>query len=359
MKKTRCHAEINFHFNPILVLAGVACTTSEESQDYDLILSNGKIWTGESDAQWVKWVAVKANKIAAVGNENAPQASKKIDLQGRLMVPGFNDSHVHFASAGILLLGINLLDVNSDSLFRQRVVEATERLPKGSWITRGDWGAYEAWTAGSSGGGEKKRPYEPYRALIDDITSDYPVLVTRYDRLVGMANQAALDYLGIESKSGILRGTKLEKAQAAVPAKSFERRLKETKRGLEECRKWGVTTVQDMSPLDQVDVYRKLAEEGDLTCRINFCPSSLDYYATMIEKGWVVDWSDPSDPKPVSDSLFKDMITFSTIKTHIDGIMGGRGQPVSMSHTATIRWKGQLGEEGGVNFLKICLPLKV
>jgi len=330
----------------VLFLACIAasCSNSESPDSYDLVLSNGKIWTGESESPWAKWVAVKGDRIVAVGDENVPKASKTVDLAGRLMVPGFNDSHVHFASAGSLLLGINLLDVNSDSLFRARVIEATQRLPEGSWITRGDWGAYEAWSAGSSGGSEKKRPYEPYRALIDDVTNNYPVLVTRYDRLVGMANKAALDYLGIESKTGILRGTKLEEAQAAIPEKSFERRLQETKRGLEECRKFGVTTVQDMSSLDQVDVYRKLAEDDELTCRVNFCPSTLDYYSTMIEKGWSINWEDPTDPKPVSDPLFENMITFGTIKTHIDGIMGARTarfyEPYSDNTVERTSWRG-------------------
>lgn len=321
----------------------ISCQNQEESS-YDLVLTNGKIWTGEESMPWVKWVAVKGNEIAGMGDTQAPEATKMIDLRGRLMLPGFNDSHVHFASAGSLLLGINLLDVNSDSLFRQRVIEATERLPKGSWITRGDWGAYEAWAVGSSGGGEQKRPYEPYRALIDDVTAEYPVLVTRYDRLVGMANQAALDYLGIESKTGILRGTKLEEARAAIPEKSFERRLKETQRGLEECRKWGVTTVQDMSPLDQVDVYRQLAKNGELTTRINFCPSLLDHYPTMIEQGWTINWDDPENPKPLADSLYGNMLTFGTIKTHIDGIMGARTarfyEPYSDNTVERTSWRG-------------------
>ncbi len=320
----------------------VSCQSNEEG--YDLVLSNGKIWTGEQNTPWAKWVAVKGNRIVALGDGEAPDGSKSIDLAGRLALPGFNDSHVHFASAGSLLLGINLLDVNSDSLFRQRVIETTERLPKGSWITRGDWGAYEAWAVGSSGGSEKKRPYEPYRALIDDVTEDYPVLVSRYDRLVGLANKAALDVLGIESKTGILRGTKLWEARAAIPEKSFERRLEEARRGLEECRKWGVTTVQDMSPVDQVDIYRKLGEDGELTCRINFCPSSLDYYTTMINDDWTIDWDHPEGPRPASDTLFTDWITFGTIKTHIDGIMGARTarfyEPYSDNTIERTWWRG-------------------
>ena len=264
---------------------------------------------------------------------------KVIELKNRLVVPGFNDSHVHFASAGQLLLGANLLDVNSDSLFALRITEATERLPKGSWITRGDWGAYEAWAAGSSGGGEKKRPYEPYRALIDHLTKDYPVLVRRYDRLVGLANQKALEYLELESATGILRGTVLENALERIPEKSFERKMAETRRGLLECRKWGVTTVQDMSPLDQLDVYRQLRSQGELTCRINFAPSSLDYYSEMLAKNWKIQWEE-NGPIPAGD----EWISFGTLKTHIDGIMGARTarfyEPYSDNSIERPGWRG-------------------
>ena len=117
------------------------CQSSKEDESYDLVLQNGKIWTGNVSQPWVVWIAIKGNKIGAVGTEDeeAPFATDIIDLKGKLTVPGFNDSHVHFASAGQLLLGINLLDVNEDHLFVERIKETTHRLPKGSWITRGDW----------------------------------------------------------------------------------------------------------------------------------------------------------------------------------------------------------------------------
>ncbi len=323
----------------ITVLCFVTCQ-SPESSEFDLVLQNGKVWTGEEGSPWVKWVAVKGNKIVSMGESDPPKGAETIDLNGRLMVPGFNDSHVHFASAGHLLLGINLLDVNSDSLFVQRVIEASERLPKGSWITGGDWGAYEAWSMGSSGGGTQQRPYEPYRALIDDFTEDYPVLVRRYDRLVGLANKAALEQLGIESKTGLLRGNQLLDAIRQIPEKPLERRLAESRRGFEECRKWGVTTVQDMSPLNQMEVYNKIREEGGLTCRVNFCPSSLDYYSTMIDEGWTMNWDNEDGPTPSGD----EWLAFGTIKTHIDGIMGARTarfyEPYTDNTVERPSWRG-------------------
>ncbi|MDX1409502.1 MAG: amidohydrolase family protein, partial [Saprospiraceae bacterium] len=248
----------------LCLLAGMAvwllvgCSNQPAPSTHDLVLVNGKIWTGDAERPWATWVAVRDGLIAAVGttDEDAPSADERLDLNGRLTVPGFNDSHVHFASAGALLLGINLLDVNDEALFVQRVRECTERLPKGSWITRGDWGAYEAWAVGSEGSERRATTFTPHRSMIDDITRDYPVLVTRYDRAQGLANAAALEFLGIESATGLLEGGLLDSARQQVPEKSFDRRLAESRRALEECRKWGVTTVQDMSPLVQVDVYR-------------------------------------------------------------------------------------------------------
>lgn len=321
-----------------------ACAKNElQDTQSDRVFTNAKIWTGNAQQPWATWVAVKGAQVIELGTDSTqiPTAKEKIDLNGQLMVPGFNDSHVHFASAGALLLGINLLDVNDREKLVQRVKETTQRLPDGSWITRGDWGAYEAWGTGSDGTqSDHKSIFIPHRSMIDSITPDHPVLITRYDRTEGLANALALEQLGIESESGLLEGEALRAALQQIPDKSFERRVAESRRALEECRKWGVTTVQDMSPLDQVDVYEHLREKGELTCRINFAPSRLSEYKNMIEKGWVVDWEGEKAPHPAGD----DWISFGTIKTHIDGIMGARSarffQPYSDNMAEQANWRG-------------------
>lgn len=234
----------------LLLIAG--CGKKEKA---DLLILNGKIWTGDPKLPWAWMVAVRGGKIIFVGDKNTyfnGEPKEMLDLDGRLMVPGFNDSHVHFASAGHLLLNINLLDVNNTESFIKNVKETTTRLPKGSWITGGDWGAYEAWAMGSAGG-KNKSTFVPNRNMIDSLTKDYPVLVRRYDHKSGLANEAALAFLGIESETGILDATTLDGAWEKIPEKSFEQKLAESRRALEECRRWGVTTVQDMSPLDYID----------------------------------------------------------------------------------------------------------
>lgn len=334
---------------PIFLLLILFFACSDKKEHADLLLTNGKIWTGDGALPWAEWIAIKDGKILEVGNREKPftgKAVETLDLIGRLTVPGFNDSHVHFASAGHLLLNINLLDVNNPESFIQRVKETATRLPHGSWITRGDWGAYEAWAMGSAGGDTKKQNFVPHRSMIDSITRNHPVLVTRFDRKMGLANEAALEFLGIDSETGILEGSLLTDAMKKVPEKPFEQKLAESRRALEECRRWGVTTVQDMSPPDQLDVYEALRKNNELTCRINFSPSRLSEYTMMKEKGWAINHNTDKQ-KTAGD----EWISFGTLKTHIDGIMGARSamffQPYSDNDLENRNWRGSWREFSG------------
>lgn len=336
-------------YYPILGLLILVFACADKKEQADLLLTNGKIWTGDKEFPWAEWIVVKDGKILDVGNHEKPFAGKAVetlDLNGRLTVPGFNDSHVHFASAGHLLLNINLLDVNNPESFIQRVKETATRLPHGSWITRGDWGAYEAWAMGSAGGDTKKQNFVPHRSMIDSLTRNHPVLVTRFDRKMGLANEAALEFLGIDSETGILEGSLLADALKKIPEKSFEQKLAESMRALEECRRWGVTTVQDMSPPNQLDVYEALRKNGELTCRINFSPSRLIEYVAMKEKGWTIN-HDTDKQKTSGD----EWISFGTLKTHIDGIMGARSamffQPYSDNDLENRNWRGSWREFSG------------
>lgn len=331
-----------------VLLAG--CGAPEPIGPPDLLLQGGRIWTGNPEQPWAEWLAIRGERVASVGSGTPPAgAAQTLELGGRLVVPGFNDSHVHFANAGELLLGANLLDVHDDEGFRQRIREAANRLPVGSWITNGDWGAYEAWAMGSAGGGDPGRSsYRPYRGLIDADTPDHPVLVTRFDRQVGLANALALDSLGLESETGILEGETLADALQRIPEKSGARRLAETRRGLEECRRWGVTSVQDMSPLDQVEIYEQLRAAGELTVRIHFSPARLSDTKAMLERGWIIGAGD-------------EWIRFGTLKSHIDGIMGNRTarffEPYNDNPAEQANWRGGWREfsEDMENFERLLL----
>ncbi len=176
----------------------------------DLILTNARIYTADTKAPWATSIAITGEHILAVGSsaEIDPMRDADtlmIDLQGAFASPGFNDGHVHIDSTGQLITGVNLLDVHEPVGFVERIRGATERLPEGSWIIRGSWGAYEQWEVSSSGTelreNQPSGPFTPDRRLIDSITPEHPVLISRFDRSMYLANTRALELAGITANT--------------------------------------------------------------------------------------------------------------------------------------------------------------
>src|SRR5438445_2908529 len=115
----------------------------------DLILHNGKVWTLEAKQPVAQAVAVADNKIVKVGSDAEVLAlrganTRTIDLNGRLVLPGFNDAHTHFENAADWFFQVRLIDVNSRELLMQRLAEVVARVPTGIWITGGDWSDFAA-----------------------------------------------------------------------------------------------------------------------------------------------------------------------------------------------------------------------
>jgi predicted amidohydrolase YtcJ len=116
------------------------------AQDADLIVRNARIWTGDSTRPRAEALAVRGERLIAVGTNAQADAhrgsrTRVIDAGGRFMTPGFIDDHTHFAQAGALLIGANLLDVHTAGPFAQRVKAAVQRMSPGAWLTGGDWGS--------------------------------------------------------------------------------------------------------------------------------------------------------------------------------------------------------------------------
>src|SRR5262245_3872437 len=125
----------------------------------DLILHHGFIWTVDESKSQAEAVAVRGDRIIKVGGNEEVLALKGehtrlIDLKGAFVTPGFNDNHVHFASAASFFWNLQLMDVHSDEAFVARVKEYVAAHP-GEPIRGGGWGAYEEWEMGASlaGGG--------------------------------------------------------------------------------------------------------------------------------------------------------------------------------------------------------------
>ncbi len=303
-------------------------------RDADVILTNASIYTAERTRPWADALAITGNRILSVGDRRQVMRTRGpdtqvINLNGAFVVPGFNDAHVHVDSTGNLLTGVNLLDVHEPGAFVERVRAAAGRLPAGSWILRGDWGAYEQWGQGSAGtaAGQpgQQGPFTPHRDLIDPVTPDHPVLLSRFDRSMYLANSLALELAGVTAETpdpmggsidkdadgrltGILRGSAAALVEDVIPPMPFEQRLVGVRAVLEEAREGGVTTIQDLSSPEQVMAYQHLKREGELTARIMIRPQifEVEHVAALgISRGFGDNW-----------------LKFIGYKGWVDGIMG-------------------------------------
>ncbi|MGE3343296.1 MAG: amidohydrolase [Vicinamibacterales bacterium] len=305
----------------------------------ELLLTNGRVYTLDAARPWAEAIAIRGDRIVAVGSAQetraaVSQGAKVVDLGGRFTLPGFNDAHVHIESTGALLLGVNLLDVHVPALFTERIAGAAARMPKGSWITRGEWGAYEQWGSGSAGdkpqgaaGGGQSR-FTPHRDLIDAVTPEHPVLVNRFDGSESLANSLALRLAGITEATpqptggeirkdasgrltGILTGTAAAMVRKVIPPIPFEQRLAQVRMVLQEAREGGVTTIQDLTTAPQLQAYQALKRRGELTARINLRPT-LDQVTATTALG-------------ISQGFGDDWLRYVGYKAWVDGIMGSSG----------------------------------
>lgn len=246
----------------------------------DLVLVNGKIWTVDDKRPEVEAVAVLGNRIAAVGSTQEIRKwvganTRVIDLQGRRVTPGFNDSHVHFLDGGMGLASVQLRDARTPKEFRDRVRDFAAKLPKGRWILNGNWD-HENWTP----------PALPTRRLIDAVTPDNPVFINRLDGHMCLANSLALRLAGVTRETpdlpggtivrdadgeptGVLKDAAMNYVYKVIPNPGEEVMAEAIRAALAYAAENGVTSVQDMSASPEVfAVYQKLLANGELTARV-------------------------------------------------------------------------------------------
>ena len=169
-------------------LVAMAHAASAQQQPITLMIVNARVWTGNPAQPWAEAVAVSGNRIASVGSSAAIRKlagvggvkTSIIDAHGGMVTPGFIDSHVHFIGGGFGLSSVQLRTAKTPAEFIARIKAFAKTVPKGAWITGGDWD-HSLW------GGEL-----PDKSWIDSVTPDNPVWVNRLDGHMGLANSLAL-----------------------------------------------------------------------------------------------------------------------------------------------------------------------
>jgi predicted amidohydrolase YtcJ len=278
------------HVTAIAVMASaitVACSRPARLAA-DLVITHANIWTGNPLQPAANAVAIIGDRIVEVGGDDEIERwrganTTLIDAEGRRLVPGFNDAHVHFVDGGRQLDNVDLKDAATPAEFARRIGERAKAKP-GEWILGGDWDD-QRWTPAQL----------PTRELIDDATNGTPVFVVRYDGHMGLANSAALGRAGVTAETpdppggavvrdargfptGVFKDAAMDYITRVIPKMTADQRLRAVKRALGHAASLGVTSVQDMNPsYDDVSVYADLANRGELTARI---------YAAPMETGW-------------------------------------------------------------------------
>lgn len=248
----------------------------------DCVIINADIQTlaGAGSQQRASALAVRSGRISRVGGSAAIGAlagknTRVIDARGRLLLPGFNDAHVHFMEGGFALANLDLRDAASPEEFTRRVAEWAGRTPAGRWITGGGWD-HERWPGAPL----------PARKMIDSVTAQNPVFLSRADGHCALANSLALKLAGLTRASadppggvivrepgsgeptGLLKDAAMNVLWRVLPAPDRGEKLAAAQRATDHAAQLGVTSVQDVLAGDDVEIYRALAAAGELKTRV-------------------------------------------------------------------------------------------
>ncbi|MFM8910851.1 MAG: amidohydrolase, partial [Gemmatimonadota bacterium] len=174
-----------------------------------LVIVNARVWTGDPQRPWAEAVAIEGDRIAAVGSNAEVRRiagdARVIDAKGAMVTPGFIDSHVHVLAGGYRLASVQLRDARTPQEFIARIKAYAATVPKGTWITGGDWD-HQNW------GGAL-----PEHGWVDSITPDHPVLVTRLDGHMALANALAMRLAGLTRATADVDGGEIVREAAGVP----------------------------------------------------------------------------------------------------------------------------------------------
>ena len=295
----------------------------------DLIFTHANIYTGAVDSasslgaeKRAEALAVSGDQILAVGARadvmkfKGPE-TKIIDLEGRFVMPGFNDAHMHLASAGLEKLNVDLVGAKSLEDFRERLRVKCEVSEPGDWIVGEGWDE-TLWPVKTL----------PTRGDLDEVSGKHPVYLYRVDGHIGVANTRALQLASISvasrdpvggkidrDESGTPNGILREKAQGAVfaviPKPTQDKRRQGIELALADLARHGVTSVQDFSQWEDFQTYEELEKEGKLTARISEWLSFDDSVEELNRK---------RASHPASDNL----LHTGMLKGFMDGSLGSK-----------------------------------
>jgi predicted amidohydrolase YtcJ len=263
----------------------------QTAEPADLILINGKIVTVDDRVPAAAWLAVRGDRIAALGSEPkgytsyVGDATEIVDLGGALAIPGLIESHGHFTSLGQSLTILDLTKARSWDEIVALVAEAAGTAKPGEWIRGRGW-HQDKWDRAP----EPNVEGLPYHDALSKVTPANPVVLTHASGHSCLVNAKAMELSRISAATADPEGGKIVRDPRRNPIGAFietaqglirdeggrvtpEEEAARTRRLVElasrECLAHGVTTFHDAGQgFDTIDVYKELAAEGALPVRL-------------------------------------------------------------------------------------------
>lgn len=263
-------------------------TVFTQSPAADIVITNANVRTMDTRRPTARSMAILGNKIIAIGSDADTKSlvgpkTRVIDAKDRLVIPGFNDAHVHFLETGMQLSSVDLRTAKTPQEFVERIKAFAAKLPKGRWILGGKWD-HENWTPNNL----------PTAAMIDAVTPDNPVFIDRLDGHMALANTLAMTLAKVDKSvkdvaggeivrdaagnpTGVFKDAAMVYVGRVIPDPSFEEKLEGAQAATEHAASLGVTSVQDMSAGTDVGVYQELLRQGKLKTRVYSCSPLSNY----------------------------------------------------------------------------------
>ncbi len=322
-----------------LVSVLLLCLMMLGAEPADLVVRGGKIVTVEERFPEARALAVRGDRIAAVGSDEqiAPWIGPKtqvIELDGKLAIPGFIEGHGHFTGVGEARLVLELGSARNWEEVVQRVGRAAANAPPGKWIRGRGWhqGKWDQPPTPNVEG-------YPTHAALSQVSPNNPVWLTHGTGHMSFANARAMDLAGItretkdpaggeilrdkqghpigvfrETAQGLFSGALATDRAKLTPAEHLVELRREIELANEECLAKGITSFQDAgSSLAEIDVFRRVAEEGKLGVRLWVMTNSSN--RELAEKLPSYRWI----------GVANNHLTVRGIKRMIDGALGTHG----------------------------------
>jgi predicted amidohydrolase YtcJ len=261
-------------------LAALAFQLAAADPPVTLLIENARVWTGNPAQPWAEAIAIRGDRIAAVGSNAAlhklaTRQTERLDARGRLVTPGFNDAHIHFLGGSQRLLEVDLTGACTIAEMQARIKDWAASNPNAAWIVGGGW-EYFCFPAGL-----------PHKADLDAVVKDRPAFLSAYDGHSSWVNSKALAIAGVNKETkfdgfgeivrdpatGEPTGAFKEGASSLVrrliPAATREQKLRALKRGMELAASLGITSIQNASgSREEIELWQQIARTGAQTLRV-------------------------------------------------------------------------------------------